>query len=127
MKRNLIHGIVAGVLATLAAIIYDKIYVFALAVDFSVVVNIPSIVASCFIGTMGAALGYTVIQRFVKRNTDIWFNLIFTIITFGSILAPLSVALPLEVSSPELFPGLSIPMHFMPQLFWLTSKPLFTK
>lgn len=127
MKPYFFHGLVAGIFAAIAAIIYNRIYVFALAADFSMVVNLPGILASSFIGTVGASAGYYFFGRFIKKNTDIWFNLLFTIITFSSLLLPLSITLPLEISTPELFLGLTIPMHFMPQLFWLTSKPLFYK
>ena len=125
MKPHFYHGLIAGIFAALAAYIYDRIYAFALGVDFGTVINLTGILASCFIGTVSAGVGHYFFKKYIRKYSDILFNLVFTLITFGSMLIPLSVSLPLEISSPELFPGLTIPMHLMPQLFWLTTKPLF--
>lgn len=125
MKAHFYHGLIAGIFASLAAYVYNRIYGYALAVDFSVVVNLSGILAACFIGTVVAATVHFFFKKIVKKYTEVFFNALFTIVTFASMLLPLSTSLPLEISSPELFLGLTIPMHMMPQLFWLTTKPMF--
>jgi len=56
----------------------------------------------------------------------IWASLIFfLILSFASFYSPFAVMLPMNVQSSELFPGLTIPMHLMPVLFWIAMKPFF--
>lgn len=127
MRTNLFHGLVAGAVAGVAAVIFMNVYSAALAVDFSLVANPMGAVFSSLFGTLLAALGHHFWQKWVKRNTELWFNVIFTVLTFLSIVPIFGMTLPLEVKSPELFPGLVIPTHFFPLLFWLVSAPLFAK
>ena len=58
---------------------------------------------------------------------EIIFNLSFSILSFASIIIPIAAKLPLDVQNPELFPGLTVPMHFFPALGWYTLKPIFIK
>jgi hypothetical protein len=41
------------------------------------------------------------------------------------VMIPISVSLPLDIKSPELFPGLAVPLVFFPCLSWHTVNPLF--
>ena len=43
-------------------------------------------VFSSLFGTLLAALGHHFWQKWVKRNTELWFNAIFTVLTFLSIV-----------------------------------------
>jgi len=43
------------------------------------------------------------------------------------LLGPIAVRLPTNIDTPELFPGMVIPMHFFPALAWFTLKPLFIR
>lgn len=126
-KKLLIHGVVAGLLAALAGIIYQTIYWRAFETDYSAILNTVSIITSSIIGTLLIALGYGLLY---KLNAEKWigvFNIVVAVLSFASIVGPLSMELPLSVESPELFPGLAIPMHFFPALSFLTIAPFFKK
>jgi hypothetical protein len=125
MGTNLFHGLVAGIAAAFAALIYMNVYSAALAVDFSLVANPMGVVFSTLVGTLLAAVGRHFWGRVVKRNTMLWFNVLFTVLTFLSIMPIFGMTLPLEVKAPELFVGMVAPMHLFPQLFWHVSEPLF--
>jgi hypothetical protein len=127
MKKVFIHGITAGIFAAIAAIVYNKMYSDALMVDFSKLINVTSISGSIIFGCILASVGYYFFSKLIKSNVDVWFNIIFLVITFASFISPLSATLPFEIESPELFAGLAIPMHIFPVLFWLATKPLFWK
>lgn len=112
-------------MAGLAAVIYNIAYQQALVVDFSAVMNTPAIVGSSIFGAVLAGLGYHFFSKWVRSNTDLWFNAIFLVLTFATFAGSFAANLPEGMESPELFPGLSIPMHLFPMLFWLAIKPLF--
>ncbi len=76
---------------------------------------------------MLAATGYWALKKLLKKNADIFFNLSFTILSFASVIFPISISLPLDIKNPELFPGLTVPMLFFPALAWFTVRPLFMK
>lgn len=124
-KRSFLLGLVSGVLAGVASLIYARIYHSSLGVDFSTVAAATSIIAGSVVGGILAAIGYWLLDKLLKSKGEIVFNFLFTILSFASILAPLATRLPLEVEMPELFPGLTVPMHFFPALAWFTLKPLF--
>lgn len=125
MRIHLIHAMVAGVLAAVAAIIYIQVYSAALAVDFSSVANPLGAASSTIIGLLIAGLGRHFWGRWVKRGTEVSFNAIFTVLTFASIAPVFGMTLPLSVEAPELFIGMIVPTHLFPQLFWHASAPLF--
>jgi hypothetical protein len=126
-KRLFYHGLSAGILASVAAIIYNRIYIFAFETNFSKLVNIPALVAANLLSCLIAAVGFGLLQKWFASRAEIIFNLSFSILSFASITFPLAVKLPLDIQSPELFPGLTIPMHFFPALAWMTISPLFRK
>jgi hypothetical protein len=64
-------------------------------------------------------------SKWFKSKAEIIFNFSFAILSFASVIIPISISLPLNIKNPELFPGLAVPMHFFPVLSWLTTMPLF--
>ncbi|WP_276484872.1 hypothetical protein [Paraflavitalea pollutisoli] len=124
-KRALLLGLVSGILAGVASLIYTKVYFGTNEADFSKVASTVSVLAASTLGGVLAGLGYWLLYKLLKGKGEIIFNLVFVILSFASILTPLAVRLPLEVEFPELFPGLAVPMHFFPALAWFTLKPLF--
>jgi hypothetical protein len=126
-KKIFLLGICAGILSSVACIIYNRIYFFATEVDFSKVINIPVIIGINLMACMLAVVGYWAFKKLLKKNADIFFNLSFTILSFASVVFPISISLPLDIKFPELFPGLTVPMHFFPALAWFTIRPLFIK
>jgi H+/Cl- antiporter ClcA len=126
-RKSLTLGIVSGLLAGIAGIAYSRVYYQINESDFSKVVSAVKIVAASLFGGVLAAIGYTLLNKWLKNNGEIVFNLCFTLISFASLLAPIAVTLPKTIDTPELFPGLVIPMHFFPALGWYTLKPIFIK
>jgi hypothetical protein len=124
-KRIFYHGLVSGLLSAIAAITYNRIYFFMTEADFSKVVNIGSLTGINLLGCLLAAFGYGLFRKWFKKNAQVIFNFSFAILSFASIILPISVSLPLSIKQPELFPGLVMPMHFFPALAWFTLDPLF--
>ena len=124
-KKALLLGIVSGLLAGVAGLIYAHLYYSINEADFSKVASSVRIIASSLAGGVLAAIGYTALVKWLKGNGEIVFNLLFTIISFITLLTPIAYRLPRELETPELFPGMVIPMHFFPALAWFTLKPLF--
>ncbi|HUB61164.1 MAG TPA: hypothetical protein VL978_10700 [Puia sp.] len=126
-KKSLALGTVAGLLAGIAGIVYARVYYTINESDFSKVVNAVRIVSASVFGGVLAAIGYALLDKWLKRSGEIVFNLTFALISFASLLAPIAVKLPMTIETPELFPGLVIPMHFFPALAWFTLKPVFIR
>jgi hypothetical protein len=126
-KNSLALGIVAGLLAGIAGVAYARIYHSSLGADFSKVVSTVRIIAASVVGGVLAAIGYTLLDKWLKSRGEIVFNFIFTLISFATLLAPFAVKLPMDLEAPELFPGMVIPMHFFPALGWYTLKPIFIR
>ncbi|HET6255689.1 MAG TPA: hypothetical protein VFE32_16550 [Puia sp.] len=126
-KRSLALGIVSGLLAGIAGIVYSKVYFTMNQSDFSKVVSAVKIISVSVFGGVLAAIGFTLLTKWLNNRGEIVFNLCFTLISFASLLAPIAVSLPRTIDAPELFPGLVIPMHFFPALGWYTLKPIFIR
>jgi len=126
-KKLFFQALLAALLASTACIIYNRIYFFATEVDYSRIINIPVLIAINLSVCLLAAGGYWISLKLLKKWADIFFNLCFSLLSFASIVYPISVSLPLTIKSPELFPGLAVPMHFFPALAWFTIRPLFVK
>ncbi len=126
-KKSVFLGFASGILAGIASVIYAHVYNTAMGCDFSKIAKPIGIFATCLFAGMLAAVCYPLFIKWLKGKGDIVFNLIFVILTFASIIGPFAANLPLDVKTPELFPGLVIPMHFFPVLGWLTLKPMFIK
>jgi apolipoprotein N-acyltransferase len=125
MKKAFFHGISAGILAALAGIIYFKIYQSTLGTEFDKIVNIGTISGVSVIACMLMALSYLMLEKFNKERLKGWLNIVIALLSFASILSPISMSLPLDIKTPELFPGLVIPMHFFPALAFFCLAPFF--
>ncbi len=125
-KRIFFHALTAAALAALAGYIYCRIYYFATEVDFSKALNISKILSFSILFCMLAAIGNYLITKFFKNRGEIIFNFILSIISFALVVVPISISLPLDIKSPELFPGLAVPMVFFPALAWYTVSPVFS-
>ena len=124
-KRKFYQALLAGVLAAIAAIIYNRIYFFATEADFSKVLNPVRLTAlSLVISMLTAFLNYGLTGSGNKRG-EIIFNFLLSIISFACVMIPISYTLPLDIKFPELFPGLAVPMVFFPAIAWYTVNPLF--
>lgn len=124
-KKLLLLGAITGIASGVASIIYAQVYHGAFGVDFSAVVNPVGLLSSCLFGSVLASVGYWGLSKAITNGTEVIFNIIFVLLSFASILAPLAAKLPYTVDFPELFPGFAIPMHFFPALFWFALRPVF--
>src|SRR5450432_3105489 len=124
-KKAFFHSLIAGILASVAGIIYNRIYFFATETDFSRVLNTGSIIGLNIMVCIVAGMLHWVLVRLLKRRGEVVFGFLFSIISFACVMVPISITLPLKVQSPELFPGLAVPMVFFPAMAWYTVKPLF--
>jgi hypothetical protein len=124
-KRVFFHGLVAGILAAIAAIIYNRIYFFATEADFSKILNTASMIGLSLVICMIATFVNYGLVKWLRQKGEIVFNFLFSIISFACVMFPISISLPLDIKMPELFPGLAVPMVFFPVIAWLTIKPLF--
>lgn len=125
-KKIFFHGLTAGILASVAGIIYNRFYYFATEIDFSAVLNKTTIISlNVAIGMVACVINW-VLTKWSKRKGEIIFNILFTLISFAMVIIPISLSLPLKIKSPELFPGLAVPMIFFPALAWFTIRPFFT-
>lgn len=126
-KKIFFYSITAGILSALACFIYNRIYFFATETDFTQVLNTGTIIGSNILACLVAGVGYWALTKWRRKTGEIIFNFAFAILSFASVMYPISVSLPLDVKTPEIFPGLAVPMHFFPALAWFTIRPLFIK
>lgn len=73
------------------------------------------------------AVGYALLYKFNRTELQGWLNLIIALLSFISIISPIAMSLPVDTESPELFPGLVVPMHFFPALAFFCIGPFFNK
>lgn len=120
-------AVLVGVLSGVAGIVYQKVYIETVGEGFVNIASVKNIMGASILGAFLAAIGYFLLSLMLKGKTDMVFNLLFVVLTFASILRPIGFIMPLDQESPELFPGLAVPMHFFPALGWFALKPLFGK
>jgi hypothetical protein len=125
VKKLLFLGLVSGILAGFVSVLFQQLYTHSVGADFSTIAKPAGIVISSTIGCLVASLGYWILQRWSKGSTDAVFNLAFVVLSFVTLLGPIKAKLPLDFDRPDLFLGLTVPMHIFPVLGWLTLKPLF--
>ena len=124
-KKYFYHGLIAGILAAIAANIYNQIYFFATQADFSRVLGMGRIISlNLLICFLAAFLNWAMVN-WLKKRAELAFNFLFSILSFALVTIPISISLPLDLKFPELFPGLAVPMVFFPALAWYTVTPLF--
>jgi len=117
----------AGIFSAVACIVYQRVYFFALEAEYSKLVNIGSLMGMCVLGCMVAGIGFFLLRKYLPKNGEAIFNLGFVLLSFGTIIFPFAISLPLDIKAPELFPGLTVPMHFFPAMGWFALRNLFIK
>jgi hypothetical protein len=126
-RKLFIQSLVAGILAAVAANIYNQIYFFATQVDFTAVLNPVSITALNIGISLIAGLLYWLHVTLFKDKGPVVFNFVYSVGSFACVIIPIAFSLPLSQPFPELFPGLAVPMVFFPVISWMTIDPLFQK
>ncbi len=126
-KSVFVQSLVAGILAAIAANIYNQIYFFATQVDYSAIINPLSLIALNLFVSLLAGLLYSILTWLFKTKGAIAFNFVYSVGSFACVIIPIAISLPLSQPFPELFPGLAVPMVFFPVIAWMTIDPLFKK
>jgi hypothetical protein len=125
MKRLFLHSILAGVISALLGITYFTIYQSILDTRFDSIVNMGSIAGASFSGCLIISIPYALLLRFKKQEWVGWLNIMIMILSFISILGPLNMTFPTEITGQQLFPGLVVPTHFFPSLTFFSLSPFF--
>lgn len=134
MFKNIFFlGLASGFLATLACLIYTKMY-FSILVDFSEATGILKLLTNCLMVAMAACFVFIALTKLIKKTflAEFIFNLI---VTFASVSA---VFMLLKSNDPtfanedaqlmiDYYKGFVMPMLFFPALAWFTLKPLFVR
>ena len=126
MKNIFLQGLLAGILSAIAGIIYFQLYQNALQTHFDKLVNLGAIAGASVFGCMLMASGAALLFRFHQQQLLGVLNVVIAVLSFASILSPISMALPLDIENPELFVGLVVPMHFFPALAYFAIAPFFS-
>jgi hypothetical protein len=126
-KTLFIQSLVAGILAAIAANIYNQIYFFATEIDYSNIINVVSLISLNIIISLLAGILYGLLTALFKTKGAIIFNFVYSVGSFACVIIPIAMTLPLSTPNPELFPGLTVPMVFFPVIAWMTIDPLFKK
>src|ERR1700710_1323 len=100
LKKSLLLGTVSGLLAGIVAVIYARVYFSINEADFSKVAPTVRIIASSLFGGVLAAIGYWVLDRWLKDKGEIVFNFVFTILSFVTLVIPITARLK-GVDTPE--------------------------
>lgn len=137
-KKSLFLGVASGVLSGIAGVIFEKVYATAFYTDFSVVsatfggsfavkADPTTIMLAHIFSCVLASIAFTLFVKWFKTKGDAIFSLLFTFVSFMSIVIPISATFPLDLDEDItlLFPGFAMTMHFFPVLVWLAMKPLF--
>ncbi len=133
LKKSLLLGVSSGVLSGVASVIFAVVYKETMFTDFSPVVSTMNLMGACVFGCVLASIGYVGIMKFLPKSGNIVFNLIFTLLTFVSIIIPIAYKFPPELDVPGideitmLFIPFAMTLHFFPALVWFTLKPIFIK
>jgi hypothetical protein len=125
IKQISYHVLFSAALAIIASVLYNKIYCAAFEVDFSAVLNVGGIIGASIFGCALMGLAYYLGFKWKGEKLLAWINLLICFFSFASIIGVFGMQLPLNIESPEMFPGLAIPMHFFPALFFFAVYPYF--
>lgn len=133
LKKSILLGVTSGLLAGLASYIFTGVYKESMFTDFTPVVPIVNLFGACLFGCILASIGYFGIMKLAPKYGNIIFNLLFTLLTFASIISPIAYKFPpdLDVEGIDMITSYFIPyamtLHFFPALIWYTVKPIFFK
>ena len=132
-KGAFLTGIISGVAATIACLVYSNFYA-GLLVDFTEATSVIAVLSNCMMVSMIGCFVYFGLSKIIKNNrfAEFSFNLLVTIASLASVF------LFLKSDDPEFknedaqmmidyYKGFVMPMLFFPALSWMTFKPLFIK
>jgi len=110
--------------ASCIGVLYTFAY-YQLLFDFSTVLPIWKIAFGLISFTLILWYVDFICLKLFKQNPTFWFGLTFSIVTFVSILYPMTERV--YVDATEFYPGFVIPLHFLPILMFFTFHQLDTQ
>ena len=110
--------------ASFIGMLYTFAY-YQLLFDFSTVLPIWKVAFGLISFTLILFYVHLVFIKGIKQNQTFWFGLMFSILTFVSILYPMMERVYVDAS--EFYPGFVIPLHFLPIIMFFTFHQLDTK
>ena len=110
--------------ASFIGMLYTFAY-YQLLFDFSTVLPIWKVAFGLISFTLILFYVHFVFRKGIKQNQTFWFGLMFSILTFVSILYPMMERVYVDAS--EFYPGFVIPLHFLPIIMFFTFHQLDTK
>jgi len=121
---NVKLALMSALCASLIGMLYAYAY-YQLLFDFSTVLPIWKIAFGLISFTLILFYVHFVFLKLFKHNPTFWFGLTFSIVTFVSILYPITERV--YVDAAEFYPGFVIPLHFLPMLMFFTFHQLSTQ
>jgi uncharacterized membrane protein len=118
VKLALTSAFCASLIGTLYAYFY-----YQLLFDFSTVLPIWKVAFGLISFSLILFYVHLVFIKVIKQNPTFWFGLAFSIVTFVSILYPITESVYVDAS--EFYPGFAIPLHFLPILMFFTFHQLY--
>ena len=132
-KNVFILGLISGLIATVACLVYSNMY-FSILVDFSEAVGIVTVLSNCLMVTMIACFVYFGLTKIIQNTNivDFIFNMLLTLGSIGTVFFILKGNDPSFVNEDaqmmvDYYKGFVMPMLFFPALAWMTFKPLIIK
>jgi hypothetical protein len=132
-QRSLLLGVSAGLLSTLACIVYSYfIWTDWLYTDFSPLVSWWGLLGACMFGCVLAGIGHWAAVRVLPKYGEFVFNMLFALFSFASLIGPIGYTWPTDVSDDimlltDSFAYYAMPMHLFPVVVWFGLRPLFFK
>lgn len=131
-KQAFFLGIVSGIMATGACLIYSHFY--KPLADFSEVTGLFKVLSICMMFSMASCFIYIGLRKMLSNVgvAEFIFNSLISMVSIATVFYVLKIDDP-EFKNPEanemnfLFKGFVMPMLFFPALAWYTFKPLFIK
>jgi hypothetical protein len=121
---NVKLAITSALCASLLGVLYTSVY-YQLLFDFSTVLPIWKVAFGLISFTLILFYVHLAFNKVMKQNPTFWFGFTFSILTFASILYPMTERV--YVDAAEFYPGFVIPLHFLPIIMFFTFHQLDTK
>lgn len=121
LAKLLTTGLISGIIAAILNIIYMNIHETVTSFSIPEVVNLGSISLASIIPGIFSGLYYFMLRRVSSYKTAFGIFVSTTIVLLGfSLIGPLSTELPDGSLTPYGFVGLTIPMHFICAIIYIS-------
>lgn len=121
---NVKIALTSALCASLLGVLYVYSY-YELLFDFSTVLPIWKVAFGLISFSLILFYVHQVFTKVIKQNPTFWFGWTSSIVTFVSILYPITERV--YVDATEFYPGFVIPLHFLPLLMFFTFHQLDTQ